>query len=140
MQGNIIPPDLLLISKDTLGCNNLSATILSRSLVSPLTYQWSGPNGFNSNDPLVVVLEAGKYILTITDEYNCKTIDSVNVFEIIDNPKISIQSNPINCKVDTARLIGSSSVAGSKFEWSGPNNTNFSKSERNVVDLSLIHT
>ncbi|MBK9727723.1 MAG: gliding motility-associated C-terminal domain-containing protein [Saprospiraceae bacterium] len=137
VQGNIIPPDLLLISKDTLGCNNLSATILSRSLVSPLTYQWSGPNGFNSNDPLVVVLEAGKYILTITDEYNCKTIDSVNVFEIIDNPKISIQSNPINCKVDTARLIGSSSVAGSKFEWSGPNNTNFSKSEWNVVDTGI---
>ncbi|MBK9107227.1 MAG: gliding motility-associated C-terminal domain-containing protein [Saprospiraceae bacterium] len=114
-------PDLQLIVKDTIGCNVQAASINSRSKVFPLEYEWDGPNGFSSTDPSIVVTSGGKYTLTITDEYNCKTIDSIEVFERIDNPKISIRSNPINCQTDTADLIGSSSVPGSSFEWTGPN-------------------
>ncbi|HEX5625530.1 MAG TPA: hypothetical protein VFX48_05905, partial [Saprospiraceae bacterium] len=137
VMGNITPPELFMTVKDTLGCNRLSVTINTRSNRFPLDYEWSGPNGFNAQDPLVVVTEAGTYVLTITDEYNCKTIDSVTVFERIDNPRISIRANQINCKEDTAKLIGSSSVSGSVFEWTGPNNQFKKDSLWEVVDSGL---
>lgn len=121
VMGNIKPPDLRLIVKDTIGCNNPAASIISNSRTFPIEYEWSGPNGFSSSDPVVVVTAGGMYVLTITDDYNCKTVDSIFVVELQDNPKISIQSNSINCKFDTANLIGSSSVPGSVFEWYGPN-------------------
>lgn len=134
VSGNITPPDLQIITKDTLGCNRLSVTVNTRSTVFPLDYKWNGPNGFNSLDPFIVVTEAGKYTITITDDYNCKTIDSVTIFERTDNPKIQIQSNAINCQTDTAYLIASSTVPDSKFEWIGPSNDTSSKSQWNVVD------
>lgn len=134
VSGNITPPDLQIITKDTLGCNRLSVTVNTRSTVFPLDYKWNGPNGFNSLDPFIVVTEAGKYTITITDDYNCKTIDSVTIFERSDNPKIQIQSNPINCYNDTSYLIGSSTVPGSKFEWTGPNKDTSSKAQWNVID------
>lgn len=121
VMGNIKPPDLRLSVKDTIGCNNPAASIISNSRTFPIEYEWSGPNGFSSSDPVVVVTSGGMYVLTITDDYNCKTVDSIFVVELQDNPKISIQSNSINCKFDTANLIGSSSVPGSTFEWFGPN-------------------
>lgn len=134
VSGNITPPDLQIITKDTLGCNRLSVTVNTRSTVFPLDYKWGGPNGFNSLDPFIVVTEAGKYTITITDDYNCKTIDSVTIFERSDNPKIQIQSNSINCKTDTAYLIASSTVPGSLFEWIGPSKDTSTKSQWNVVD------
>ncbi len=134
VEGNIKPPDLSLIVKDTIGCNTASASIISRSRVSPLNYEWSGPNGFNSNDPFVVVTSGGMYYLTITDEYNCKTIDSARVIERSDNPKISIRSNAITCQSDTARLYGSSSIPGSSFEWFGPNSLNIKADSLITID------
>lgn len=135
--GRITPPDLLIILNDTLGCNNQSVSITTRSKIFPLDYYWNGPNGFSSGDPVIAVTEAGKYVLTIVDEYNCKTTDSVTVLEHLDNPKISITSNPINCKIDTARLIGSSTIPGSKFEWTGPNNSSSKSDTFNVVDSGV---
>ncbi len=135
--GRITPPDLIIILNDTLGCNNQSVSITTRSKIFPLDYFWSGPNGFSSSDPVIAVTEAGIYILTIVDEYNCKTTDSVTVIENADNPKISIASNPINCKIDTARLKGSSTIPGSKFEWTGPNNSSSKTDTFNVVDSGM---
>ncbi len=139
VRGNIIPPDLFLSVKDTLGCNNLTVTVSSRSNKFPLDYNWSGPGGFSSIDPFIVVTEAGKYVLTITDEYNCKTIDSVTVFEKSDNPKISISSNPINCFEDTARLKANSSVDNSKFEWIGPKKDTQRSDTWNVIDSGMYY-
>ena len=127
--GNIKPPDLQLSVKDTLGCNNQAVSIFSKSRVSPLNYEWAGPNGFNGIDPFVVVTEGGRYYLTVTDEFNCKAVDSVDVIERTDNPKISIQSNNINCQADSAKVLATSTVPGSNFEWSGPNQF-FVKSDR----------
>jgi gliding motility-associated-like protein len=138
VHGRITPPDLILFVKDTLGCNNVSVSIVSRSMTAPLDYNWIGPNGYTNFDgPVISVIEGGLYILTITDEYNCKTIDSVKVYENIDNPKISIVSNNINCKNDTARLIGNSTIPGSKFEWTDPKGNLIKNDTFNVVDSGL---
>jgi gliding motility-associated-like protein len=120
--GNIRPPDLQLTTKDTIGCNQLVASIFSRSKVFPLQYEWGGPNGYSSTDPIAVVSSGGVYTLTITDEYNCKTVDSIHVVERDDNPKISISGENIDCMRDSALLMGESTVPGSIFEWFGPGN------------------
>ncbi|NOT37544.1 MAG: T9SS type B sorting domain-containing protein [Saprospiraceae bacterium] len=119
--GSIKKPDLSLAVNDSIGCSNDSVIIFSQSSVNPLDYSWEGLNGFTSDDQNPTVKNGGTYTVTVIDEYNCKTTKSVTVFENADNPKISIKSNNINCFSDSAFLKGSSTVAGSIFEWFGPN-------------------
>ncbi|MCC6754040.1 MAG: gliding motility-associated C-terminal domain-containing protein [Saprospiraceae bacterium] len=135
--GNIRPPDLQLTTKDTIGCNQLVASIFSRSKVFPLQYEWGGPNGFSSSDPIAVVSSGGVYTLTITDEYNCKTVDSILVAERDDNPKISIAGQNIDCVRDSALLKGSSTVSGSIFEWFGPGNFYIKSDSFQTADSGL---
>ncbi|MBK9270274.1 MAG: gliding motility-associated C-terminal domain-containing protein [Saprospiraceae bacterium] len=119
--GNKIPPNVALSTKDTIGCGKTLALIRTSSNQFNLTYSWSGPNGFISDEKDPLVPEGGWYIVTVTDEYNCIRIDSIRIIESPENPKIDIQFNHINCKIDTARLSAKSSILNTKFEWYGPN-------------------
>ncbi|MBK7232013.1 MAG: gliding motility-associated C-terminal domain-containing protein [Saprospiraceae bacterium] len=125
VNGNTTPPNISLSTKDTIGCGKNLAWIRTSTNNFNVTYSWSGPNGFNSEDKDPFVADGGWYIVTVTDEYNCKRIDSIRIIESVDNPKIDIQFNHINCKFDSTRLKAQSSIANSKFEWFGPNNFNF---------------
>lgn len=47
---------------------------------SPYNFSWSGPNGFTSTNEDLLLLDAGLYDLTITDNYLCKFYaNSINV-------------------------------------------------------------
>ncbi|MEP7197057.1 MAG: gliding motility-associated C-terminal domain-containing protein [Saprospiraceae bacterium] len=138
IMGNIKPPDLDLVVTDSIGCNNSVATIFSKSNTNNLNYFWVGPNGFMSNDQNVDVYLGGTYTLTIIDEFNCKSKKSIVVFENADNPKIVIQSNNINCKTDSAKLVGTCSIKGSKLEWYGPKGF-YSKTDSVVTKDSGVY-
>ncbi len=45
----------------------------------PFTYNWTGPNGFASNDADINVSEEGEYILHILDANGCEDMDTVQV-------------------------------------------------------------
>ncbi len=120
IMGNIKKPDLTIAALDSIGCNKDSVTIFTNSSVNPLNYNWEGPGGYVSNEQNPIVKKGGTYTVTVIDEYNCKTTKSVVIFENSDFPKISIQSNNINCQMDSAILKGSSTILGSVFEWTGP--------------------
>jgi len=48
---------------------------------APYTYQWYGPNGFNSNNDSISSLEAGIYSVTVRDTNNCMVNRSINLVE-----------------------------------------------------------
>ena len=39
--------------------------------LAPFTFDWTGPNGFTSNQNTITNLSAGDYSLTLTDFENC---------------------------------------------------------------------
>ncbi len=85
---------------------------------SPFVYNWTGPGGFTSTDEDLTGLEAGTYIVTVTDQYcgtatlevevtngNHSSIDEETPFEISVYPNptnglVNIQSSvPVNIVV-----------------------------------------
>lgn len=120
VMGNKTPPVINLSTKDTIGCGKNFALIKTTSSDQDVTYDWNGPNGYNSDvkDPLV--FESGTYYVMVTDAYNCKRIDSIKIIGRADNPKIVLNANSIDCKTDSSFLSVNSSIPNSSFEWSGP--------------------
>lgn len=119
--GNKTPPLISLSTRDTIGCGKDFALIRTSSNSQNLTYTWTGPNGYTSDEKDPLVAEGGVYVVTVTDEYNCSRVDSIRILEKAENPKVSFEFNHINCKFDSARLKAISSIQNSSFEWFGPN-------------------
>ena len=69
----------------TLTCHNDASGSIDISVnngTSPFTYSWSGINGFTSSSQNISGLEAGIYVLNVTDSNNCKIInDSITVLQ-----------------------------------------------------------
>jgi len=94
-----------------LGCNN-----------SGVTYSWTGPNTFSSNQqnpsiPNAATNMSGSYVVTVTDANGCA---SGNVANVVVNPALSINATnngPI-CQNSTLVLA---TGAGVSWSWSGPN-------------------
>ena len=59
-------PTLIPVTGSSTNTNG-SITLNATGGTSPLTYQWSGPNGFSANDPSITNLGTGEYCVTITD-------------------------------------------------------------------------
>lgn len=68
-------PQDLLCHADSTG--ELSAEVLNAT--PPVQYEWSGPDGFESSDPVLMDLHAGEYTLTVTDGNNCSATATTTV-------------------------------------------------------------
>ncbi len=73
------PPQLIMTANDVkcAGDSSGSATAMPIGGMPPYSYQW------NTGDttPTINNIPAGTYIVTITDAYNCSTVDTVTVNE-----------------------------------------------------------
>jgi len=81
----VLPPPSASSSYDFL-CNNtdlyLTGTGSSPLTCTTLSYNWTGPGGFTSDQQNPIVSPAitpGTYILTVTDGNNCTAVESVTV-------------------------------------------------------------
>ncbi|MBL7929733.1 MAG: hypothetical protein JNL47_09740, partial [Bacteroidia bacterium] len=100
----------------------LDATYLGSS--TPVTWVWSGPNGFSASvedpsRPGMTLADAGIYTVTVTDAASCSATTTVNV-GVSPLPAASASTNAPVCEGDA--LTVSSLPNGMLFyEWSGPN-------------------
>ncbi|MBL0102858.1 MAG: gliding motility-associated C-terminal domain-containing protein [Bacteroidetes bacterium] len=116
----------MLQNSTNVSCNggaNGSATISATGGTLPLTYSWS-PSGGNTNS--AGGLEAGTYIVTVTDGTGCAT--SVNVLISEPNPLVVLgSSTPASCNGGADGTI-SLSVSGGQspysFVWAGLSQVN----------------
>ncbi|MFZ6051547.1 T9SS type A sorting domain-containing protein [Halocola ammonii] len=62
------------------------------------TYDWTGPNGFTSDEEDIDGLEAGEYTVTVTDENGCTVTETFNVLvgieELFNSVEVSLMPNP----------------------------------------------
>lgn len=129
-----------------IDANNCSASVTSAYLVNSLpsvnatgasvcvnqnvnltsgggvTYSWTGPNGFTSNQqnpviPNVSVNMAGQYNVTVTDLNNCTNTGIALV--LINPPPVPLAS--VNTPVCVNSILNFSSSGGTLYNWYGPN-------------------
>jgi len=74
--------------------------------VPPYNYDWIGPNGFTSTDQDISDLEAGEYIVIVTDGNNCAQADTI---QLTDPQPLDLNTSVTNS--NCGQSDGSASVA-----------------------------
>jgi large repetitive protein len=126
----------LILSAESLLCYNDSTGSISAEVLNatpPVNYSWTGPNGFNSSDPLIVGLSAGEYSLTVTDNNNCSATalitvsqpDSLFIDPLVSPFPVSGVDNNISTPGGNDGSILALGINGGSGNmtavWSGPN-------------------
>lgn len=89
----------------------------------PYSFNWSGPNGYISNEQNISNLESGTYEVTITDAANCTYVMQVEIIEPAEID-VGITSQNVLCAGGADGQISASATGGTapyNYIWSGPN-------------------
>lgn len=111
------------------GASTGAIDITAMGGVGNLQAEWTGPNGFTSGMPDITALQAGIYLLTLSDANGCESMTSFNVNEPgLFLVSASISAYPggwnVSCADATDGSIDLVVTGGSApytFAWTGPN-------------------
>lgn len=122
---NISPPGASATG-GTLNCVVNTLAITASSMTPGVTYAWSGPGGFSSNQQNPAVSTAGNYIVTVTNPANsCTSTATAVVNQDITPPTAEATVNgTLTCAVTSVQLNIATNAANPTFVWSGPNGFN----------------
>lgn len=90
-----------------------------------LSYSWSGPSGFSSTSTTLTGLNAGLYILTVTDQNGCTAIQTVNILSQVGvneqkEIEFSVYPNPSNGVIQITGFVnGNSNAMLNVFDMNG---------------------
>lgn len=95
-----------------LDCNNPSEAITLNSPDDILMVNWSGPNGFTSNDENPMVNEAGIYMVTITATNGCDITLQTEVAADFIEPDVEVDFEDLTCseEIPTASYTANKDV------------------------------
>ncbi len=94
------------------------------SITSGITWEWSGPSGFASNEQNPTIAASGTYTLTVTTTAGCSSTAQAIVDEDTVTPTASIApADQLDCITPNTVLdgTGSSTGIGISFVWSTTN-------------------
>ena len=136
---DILIPDIETSVNDTLDCSTPTVLITSTTLSDDLIYNWSGPNGFLSNEQNPTVNESGLYLVTITASNGCEVINNIEVIQNNDLPEIIVIGDTLDCDNGFTQLELINPVQDWTYEWTGP--SNFISSESTpMIDVVGIYS
>jgi gliding motility-associated-like protein len=107
------------VSGATAFCQGLS-TLLSAD-TGFVSYEWSGPNNFNSNERQITVTEAGEYTIRVTDTLGCNGLEIIRVIEH-PNPLILFEGSTDFCP-GSQTVITADPGNYVSYTWSNGSNT-----------------
>lgn len=131
-------------SGGTLNCLISSITLNGGSVTPGVTFTWTGPNGFTSNDEDPTVTLDGTYTFVVTDPANgCTAIANALVALDIDPPGATADGGTVTCAQPDLELEGDSPENNVTWAWTGPNG--FVSSDQNPTaseagDYNLVVT
>ncbi|MEM9819739.1 MAG: hypothetical protein AAF985_01650, partial [Bacteroidota bacterium] len=114
-------PDILILNNDSLDCQTPQVQLISQTTASDLTFSWTGPGAFTTDEVNPIVAEAGLYQLIVTATNGCTNTDVVTVTQDGAIPDIAITGGVLTCGADTITLMSQSSISNLSYSWSGPN-------------------
>jgi len=124
---------------NTLDCSGMPVSIFGNSNTAGVTYSWTGPGGFTSNNQNPSVTEQGTYTLTVTSGDLCTSTTTVEVEADVNVPDVTAAGGTIDCESSSVILMGSSSVTGVAYNWTGPGGFN-SNQQNPEVTLDGVYT
>jgi len=118
------PSSVTAIVSSKLSCSQTSVTLAANSTTTGATYTWTGPGSFTSSARVATVALGGTYTLVATNPADgCTITKTVAVVADTATPANLVATNdgPLTCSVFSVTLTGSSSTAGTTYQWTGPN-------------------
>lgn len=100
------------------GCADDTARIVLDS--EAVSYRWTGPDNFSSEDKDPLIYDAGEYYLEATGWNGCILLDTVLVKYDTIPPLISIRGDNLGCFRDQVRLSITEEKPGMEYSWTGP--------------------
>lgn len=114
----------------TVTCAAPSLNLQGSSSTNGVTYSWSGPNSFSSNQQNPAAVDAGTYTVTVLNPANgCTSTATTTIIADQMPPVASSTTGILTCSLTTLTLNGSATLP-SNYQWSGPNN--FSSNQQNA--------
>ena len=104
-----------------LTCNSDNLQLQVSSSAANLTYNWTGPNGFTSEEKNPIVSVAGIYVLEAVAANGCASTATAIVSANTNAPNVQIEGGVIDCDESTTTLSATSSDVVTAFMWEGPN-------------------
>lgn len=134
-------PDSLLITLNQVTepeCENTADGAIDITVTGGnggTTFDWIGPNGYDSMDEDISGLMAGNYIINATDVEGCIATEMLSL-----NFQTAISAEagtyPPVCNGDTLQLAGIAGPTGSLIAWSVPGGPDFSTDSITTVNIS----
>ena len=123
IDGDNTPPAAVATSSNDIDCANGSSTLgtMGSATGASITYTWTGPNGFNSNDANPSVNQTGTYTLTVTNSTSgCVATTTVMVDGDTTAPMAVIDpAADVDCTNTTVSINGANSTGGTlSYNWS----------------------
>jgi gliding motility-associated-like protein len=114
-----------------------SATATFSGAVEPVTFIWSGENGFTATQATITNLPIGEYCVNATDANGCEANACVTIVPSSISPfTVSVATTPTLCPNSStgAAVANTGGLAlPASFTWSGPNG--FSSNTTSISDL-----
>ncbi len=104
----------------TLTCTTNAVVLEGGSSTPDVSFSWTGPNGFTSDEQSPEVSETGNYILTVTAPNGCTKNATAIVNQNTTQPTANAGANGVlNCNTSSVVLNGTSSSSGNQYtyEW-----------------------
>ncbi|MCE7926642.1 MAG: hypothetical protein DYG98_26670 [Haliscomenobacteraceae bacterium CHB4] len=118
--GNTTPPGATA-SGGTLTCGVPSISLTGGSATGGVTYSWTGPGGFTSNQQNPTANTVGTYTLVVTNPSNsCTSTATATVAGDFAAPDASATGGIITCAASSTTISGNSATSGATFAWTGP--------------------
>jgi CHU_C Type IX secretion signal domain/PKD-like domain len=115
--GDLVAPNVSATG-GVLSCAITQISLAGASTTPGVTYGWTGPSSFTSNQQNPVINVSGQYILTVTGTSNgCTSTTSVNAALNNTQPPIAATGGTISCASPSTNLNASSLLGGATFEW-----------------------
>lgn len=128
---DITPPNAAAVG-DTIDCISGLATVSGNSTTPGVSWSWSGPNMFTSNQQNPTVSVNGNYVLTVTGPNGCTSTVTAFVEQNTQSPQVAVTGGgTLTCTVLDVTIVGTISTAGATGIWTGPNS--FTSTQDTIV-------
>lgn len=110
---NFFVPDSLFETSDTILCNDETYELIP-DIANPVSYSWQD----GSTDPTFTITETGTFWVSIIDDNNCPSSDTVSVLYLSDPISDELPEDTTVC-TGTSVLVNVYQESASAYQWTG---------------------